>query len=74
MAMENGRLRSHPQLACATRCKGSAKQPAGVSEKKDDEELRCSGQQQRATHHVSPPNPKVHSTVASAELLKKQTL
>ncbi len=72
-AYRMGPLGDGPKLACASCHKGSFKPLAGVSMKKDYEELWRPGQPQRDTGYVSPPNVEVHNTVVPAESLMKQT-
>jgi photosynthetic reaction center cytochrome c subunit len=67
-----GPLGDGPKLACATCHKGSFKPLAGVSMKKDYEELWRSGGPKIDTGYVSPPNVKVFNPVVPPEALMKQ--
>ena len=67
-----GKLGDGPKLACATCHKGTFKPLAGVSMKKDYEELWRTGGPQLDTGYVSPPNVEVFNPVVPPETLMNQ--
>jgi photosynthetic reaction center cytochrome c subunit len=66
-----GKLGDGPKLACATCHKGSFKPLAGVSMRKDYEELWRAGGPKRDTGYVSPPDVEVLNPVVPPEALMK---